>query len=59
MGRISKIINEEISAITQNKKKEIFNYRNITEKAWHDIAKEAQEFQGISFDFENDYFSNT
>lgn len=54
MGRISKIINEEISAITQNKKKEIFNYRNITERAWHDFAKEAQEFQGISFDFEND-----
>lgn len=53
MGKINKIINEEISAITQNKKKEIFNYRNITEKVWHDIAKEAQEFQGISFDFEN------
>lgn len=58
MGKVTKIINEEISAITRNKNKEIFDYRNITERAWHDIAKEAQEFQGISFDFENNDTTN-
>jgi hypothetical protein len=53
MGKVTNIINEEISAITQDKKKEIFDYHNITESAWRDIVDEAQDFQGISFDFEN------
>lgn len=54
MNRLIQIIKEEISAISKDKKKEIFDYRSITEGAWNDPKSEAQEFQRINFDFEND-----
>ena len=55
MDRIIQIINEEISAINRDKDKEIFDYHSITEDSWNDPKHEAQEFQRITFDFENDY----
>jgi len=54
MNEIIKIINEEISAITRDKKKEIFDYNSAQEEVWFDLKHEAQKFQRISFDFEND-----
>lgn len=50
---IIKVINEEISAITKDNKKEIFDYHSITSDAWHEKVKAAKEFQKISFDLEN------
>jgi hypothetical protein len=49
-----KIINEEISAITKDKKKEIFDYHSIANDAWDEKMKEAKNFQKIAFDLEND-----
>jgi len=54
MDKVKQIINEEISAIIKDKKKDIFDYNSITEDSWSDPKSEAQEFQRISFDFEND-----
>lgn len=51
---IREIINEEISAINRDKKQEIFDYNSAHEEAWSEPKKLAQEFQRISFDFEND-----
>lgn len=54
MNPIIKIINEEISAISKDKKKEIFDYKSVQEDSWLDPKKAAQKFQRITFDFEND-----
>lgn len=54
MDRIIEIINEEISIINRDKKQEIFDYNSVQEEAWNESKKKAQEFQRISFDFEND-----
>lgn len=54
MSRIIEIINEEISAINRDKKQEIFDYNAAHEEVWNDLKRNAQEFQRISFDFEND-----
>lgn len=54
MNRMTQIINEEISAITKDKNKEIFNYKPIIDVAWRDIVKSGMKFQKISFDLEND-----
>ena len=51
---IKQIINEEISAITRDKKQEIFDYNSAHEEVWHDLKHDAQKFQRINFDFEND-----
>jgi hypothetical protein len=53
-NKLLKIINEEISAIRKDKDKEIFDYHIIIEDAWNEPKEEAQKFQKISFDFEND-----
>lgn len=50
---IIKIINEEISAISKPKDKEIFDYHYITNGAWSEKVKEANNFQKIAFDLEN------
>lgn len=55
MDRIKQIINEEISAISRDKEKEIFDYNSIQENAWSEPKTRGQEFQRINFDFENDY----
>ena len=54
MNEVIKIINEEISSMTKSKNKEIFDYRGLIENSWRDVKKNAQRFQRISFDFEND-----
>jgi hypothetical protein len=54
MDKLRQIINEEISAIRKDKDEEIFNYHSITEDAWSDPKHDAQDFQKIHFDFEND-----
>ncbi len=54
MNKLVQIINEEISAIRKDKDEEIFDYHSITEDAWDDPKKDAQDFQKIHFDFEND-----
>ena len=55
MDRIKQIIQEEISAITRDKDKEIFDYKSEQEEAWNEPKTRGQEFQRINFDFENDY----
>ena len=55
MDRIKQIINEEISAINRDKKQEIFDYESVQEDTWNEPKTNAQEFQRINFDFENDY----
>lgn len=54
MSNIIQIINEEISIIKRDKKKEIFNYDSINEESWYEPKINGQKFQRISFDFEND-----
>ena len=54
MNKLIQIIKEEISAITKDKKEEIFDYHSITEDSWSDPKEKAQDFQKIYFDFEND-----
>jgi hypothetical protein len=54
MNKLIQIINEEISAIRKDKDEEIFDYHSIIEDAWDEPKKKAQDFQRISFDFEND-----
>ena len=49
---IRNIIREEISAIKKDKK-DIFNYSGIISNAWRDPISNAQDFQKISFDLEN------
>lgn len=44
--------------INKKKDQEIFNYENLTDGVWHNKVKEAQEFQNISFDLENDDSTN-
>ena len=53
MTRIIEIINEEISAIKKDKDVEIFNYNTIINDVWRDKVFEAQKFQRINFDLEN------
>ena len=53
-NKIINIINEEISMITKKKDQEIFDYKNLTDSAWDKKVKEAQDFQNIGFDLEND-----
>ena len=54
MNKLIQIINEEISAIRKDKKQEIFDYHSIADQAWDKKNKQAQEFQRINFDLEND-----
>ncbi len=54
MNRVRQIINEEISAINRDKKQEIFDYKSVQDDSWLEPRKQAQEFQRINFDFEND-----
>jgi hypothetical protein len=54
MNKLIQIINEEISAIRKDKKQEIFDYHSIADQAWDKKNKQAQEFQRITFDLEND-----
>jgi hypothetical protein len=54
MDRIRQIILEEISVIRKDKDKEIFDYHSIANQAWDEKNKQAQEFQRITFDLEND-----
>ena len=54
MKSILKIINEEISSIKKDKDKDFFDYSNMATSQWNKIIKEAQKFQKISFDLEND-----
>ena len=54
MNRLIQIINEEISAINRDKKQQIFDYHSVQEDAWLEPKKDAQEFQRVNFDFEND-----
>ena len=54
MDRVRQIINEELSAVNRDKKKEIFDYESVQNDSWLDPKKNAQEFQRINFDFEND-----
>jgi hypothetical protein len=53
MNRIKQIIMEEISAIRKDKDDNIFDYSSIIDNAWQDKIGEAQEFQRIGFDLEN------
>lgn len=53
-NNLIKIINEEISAINRDKKQEIFDYKSEHEDTWNEPKREAQKFQRINFDFEND-----
>ena len=55
MDRLIQIIQEEISAISRDKDKEIFDYHSVQEEAWNEPKTRGQEFQRINFDFENDY----
>jgi hypothetical protein len=55
MNRLVQIIQEEISAISRDKDKEIFDYESVQEDTWNEPKTRAQEFQRINFDFENDY----
>ncbi len=57
-NKLIHIINEEISAISKDKKEEIFNYHDIAENAWNEILHEAMDFQKIHFDLENDESTN-
>lgn len=43
-----------MNLVSQDKKKEIFNYNNIIESAWSDLINIAKKFQNIRFDLEND-----
>jgi hypothetical protein len=54
MNKLIKIINEEISAVRKDKKQEIFNYHSLANTAWNKKNKQAQKFQKINFDLEND-----
>ena len=54
MDRVRQIINEELSTVNRDKKKEIFDYESVQNDNWLDPKKNAQEFQRINFDFEND-----
>ena len=53
MNIIRQIINEEISAIVKDKDNVIFNYGSIINDAWRDKVYDAQKFQRINFDLEN------
>lgn len=52
-NRVKQIIIEEISAIRKDKDDNIFDYTSIIDDAWRDKINEAQEFQRINFDLEN------
>jgi len=51
--QVKNLIDEQMSAVKKDKKKEIFNYNDITSTAWNDLIHDAQETQRISFDLEN------
>lgn len=53
MDRIRQIIQEEISAIRKDKDEEIFDYHSIVNDAWNEKVRDAQKFQRINFDLEN------
>ena len=53
MDNLKQMINEEISAIRKDKDAQIFDYGSIIDDAWRDKIFEAQEFQKINFDLEN------
>ena len=40
--------------VARDKKDEIFNYRQLANRAWAPIIKKGQEFYKINFDLEND-----
>lgn len=52
-SQLKNLLDEQISAISKDKKKEIFNYSSITNDAWYDLIHDAQETQRINFDLEN------
>lgn len=56
--KLVRIINEEISSLTRDKKTEIFNYTSIVENEWNKKVKNAQIFQKIQFDLENNNSTN-
>jgi len=55
---IRKLVRESISSRKQDKKKEIFDYHSLVDGAWIDVIKEAQDFQKINFDLENNDSTN-
>ena len=52
-GQVKKLLDKQISVISKDKKKEIFNYNSIIGVAWHDLIYDAQKLQRINFDLEN------
>ena len=46
-------IEKVISAIKKDKDKEIFNYNSLANDAWNELVYNAQKFQKINFDLEN------
>jgi len=52
-SQLKNLLDKQISVISKDKKKEIFNYSSIIGDAWHDLIYEAQKLQRINFDLEN------
>lgn len=52
-SQVKMLLNEQMSAIKKDAKKEIFNYNSIIGSAWHDLIIDAQKLQRINFDLEN------
>ena len=51
--QVKKLIDEQVSVVKKDKKKEIFDYNSITSDAWNELIHDAQEVQRINFDLEN------
>lgn len=51
--QVKKLIDEQMSIIKKDKKKEIFDYSSLTKDAWYELIQDAQELQRINFDLEN------
>ena len=52
-SQLKNLLDEQISAISKDKKKEIFDYNSITQEAWRELIDDAQELQRVNFDLEN------
>lgn len=49
--KVAKEVSE--SLVTQSKEKEVFDYHSVVNDMWRPLIKQAQEFQKINFDLEN------
>ena len=52
-SQLKNLLDEQISAVRKDKKKEIFDYNSITSDAWKELVDDAQDVQRINFDLEN------